>query len=386
MTNGLNWSSETIAIFISTVPITIAFFVGWYNLTRRKQRGSFYFMFMCFFLIFSFIFFGLAILLENDLIAQIFCPIFGSLSTIAQLFHIDSISRETVNPFKMGIVAFLGTGSIVTVIATSSVIMILDPAHLEEILSRGEIFFINYMFLIAFQFYSMFTWIYYGIKIHKNAPSNLKAVTRMNLIGVWAMVGASFWSSFSNIFSNMFPASAFADFAKIFRWEFIFGVAFLTIAMAYAKKPVIAQILPFKAQRLSVININSGIMLFNYSWSKKDSLVNNELFSGMLSGISMILNEAVKEGNVQEIHLDNAILLLKSSDKYPVACVLVAARSSRSLRDSLDTFAGMFFEEFAGELEGDVNEVTKFRPATSIISRCFPFTADARSETLEGVE
>ena len=89
----------------------------------------------------------------------------------------------------------------------------------------------------------------------------------------------------------------------------------------------------------------------------------------------MIMSESVKRGNVEEIKLTQAILILRRSERLPAACVLVASRPSRALRDALDGFARRFFEEYSEQFAHSSN-ISLFAGATQFIEEYFPFVPE----------
>ncbi len=95
--------------------------------------------------------------------------------------------------------------------------------------------------------------------------------------------------------------------------KFSYGYRIIACRDWFAKKPKLGYVLPFKALRLTIINTESGIAIFTHDWTKDESLVDNVLFSGMMQGISGILNESLKKGNIKEIILDKANLLIEHS-------------------------------------------------------------------------
>ena len=153
----------------------------------------------------------------------------------------------------------------------------------------------------------------------------------------------------------------------------VMGIGLLLVAIGFAKEPKLGYVLPFKALRLTIINTESGIAIFTHDWTKDESLVDNVLFSGMMQGISGILNESLKKGNIKEIILDKANLLIEHSPENPqTACILVATKSTIGLRTALTNFTHLFVKEFAAVL-GNTNEISQFDRASVFVDECFPF-------------
>ncbi|MHA1636886.1 MAG: hypothetical protein ACTSUB_02620 [Candidatus Thorarchaeota archaeon] len=99
------------------------------------------------------------------------------------------------------------------------------------------------------------------------------------------------------------------------------------------------------------------------------------LFSGMLQGIAMILDESVRKGAVREIVLENGTLVLQRTYKYSVACVLVVSKSSRTLRHALDSFAEHFYEEYS-QFFDNTSKISNFRSASKLVEEHFGFVPD----------
>ena len=143
---------------------------------------------------------------------------------------------------------------------------------------------------------------------------------------------------------------------------------------AFTTCPELAFVLPFKVSHLTVLSTESGIPLFTHAWVKSEVRIDDALFTGMLQGITGFLNEAINKGNVRQIELDQGVLLIRRSDEYPVACVLVANKSTRLLRQSLDAFATRFFAEFAPYFTHiSATSLDNFQNASHLISETMPF-------------
>ncbi|MEX2683139.1 MAG: hypothetical protein Q6373_016235 [Candidatus Sigynarchaeota archaeon] len=68
--------------------------------------------------------------------------------------------------------------------------------------------------------------------------------------------------------------------------------------------------------------------------------------------------------------MSQGILLAFRSQQYPVACVPVAKRTSRTLRDALKLFSGKYYAQFGDKLV-TTSKVSKFAPASAIVTECF---------------
>ncbi|MFW9800776.1 MAG: hypothetical protein ACFFD9_10090, partial [Candidatus Thorarchaeota archaeon] len=148
------------------------------------------------------------------------------------------------------------------------------------------------------------------------------------------------------------------------------GIAPWTYALV--KQPKLAYVLPSRALRLTVIDMKSGCPLFDYAWSKIDEVLDDVLFSGMLQGIGLILDESLKSGGVREIRLETAVLLLQRIEQSSLAVVLVATKSAQSLRSALKSFSQSFLMHFS-HLFNHAYEINRFHAASELVKEHFAF-------------
>ncbi|HMF34889.1 MAG TPA: hypothetical protein VKK79_25940 [Candidatus Lokiarchaeia archaeon] len=60
---------------------------------------------------------------------------------------------------------------------------------------------------------------------------------------------------------------------------------------------------------LQVEDTYQVVPLFRHTWNRQGDLADETLFSGMIQGITGILKESLKRGDVQEIHMADAIII-----------------------------------------------------------------------------
>jgi hypothetical protein len=92
----------------------------------------------------------------------------------------------------------------------------------------------------------------------------------------------------------------------------------------------------------------------------------------MMQGISGILKETVNRGNIRQIELEHAILLVYREEKYPVAFVLLSNEFNKSLRLALRQFAEKFYLTFADKFD-DLSKISQFNSASKLVEEVFPF-------------
>jgi hypothetical protein len=156
---------------------------------------------------------------------------------------------------------------------------------------------------------------------------------------------------------------------------FFYGLATLVWVLTFKTAPNLIFLFPFKVIRLTVIDTRSGITIYTYSWKTKSKNVNDELFSGMIQGISMLVKESLNQGYLREIIVEEGKLILQPIKDTPITCVLVTTRASRTLRDALRTFADQFGEKFTRNFNCTF-ETSQFDSASELIKTNFAFVPE----------
>lgn len=269
---------------------------------------------------------------------------------------VDAISRESIDPVKIGLWC---------VVVGMCIIWTSDPNMVQQVILPNREISIAYAETVQSlsgiaQFGIFFLWLYYAAKINKHAPRSMKSASRLLLLGA-ALVAVGI------------PAMIFLALDAIPGGSFLFGgVGTLLVAMAFAKNANLAYVLPARVLRLTVINANSGNRIFSHTWRAGNRMADEDLFSGALQGISLIVNESVGRGHVREIRMDEGIMLLHTIEGTSIACILVATNSTRTLRISLSRFGEQFAREY-GRFFANTTNITPFQAASNLISIYFPF-------------
>jgi len=231
--------------------------------------------------------------------------------------------------------------------------------HNKGILRIAQIIYLFY-FMIFYFLWSFHTW-------HK-APADLKRLTSYLLFG-------------STIFSIVTGVMyAIGTFIKTFNaiGFFVNGIGAVITILVILKDSRIIYILPFKAYRILVVDTIGSVALFKYDWAKAGEVEEN-IFTMMIQAIGSVLDDILKKGDVQEIQMDRAVLLIKHNKEHSIASVLIASKSSRSLRYGLKRFNDEFDAQFQRTLEGSRNEID-FNEGLKIVERVFDFVPSYKSE------
>nr|MDO8086467.1 hypothetical protein [Candidatus Sigynarchaeum springense] len=272
------------------------------------------------------------------------------------VLFIDSVNRDTVDPLKIGFIAIMwAITSIAFIISITQ-----DPFNL--LIATNLIFdAIAAPCALVILFLPGSLVVYHGTRIYRHVPKPLKPYAGLFLFGGIMIIITSFLSLSEVTIVEGLGLSGFVMIAAI-----------SGITIAFARQPKLAYVLPFKAYRLTVFDTTGGTPVYNHNWQPSREQVDETLFSGMLQGVGAILNESLNQGNVREILLDKGTMILQRSQAKNIAFVLVASKTSRTLRDGLQLFAERFYARFKGDLVDPINKAA-FEPASALVAECFPF-------------
>ena len=286
-------------------------------------------------------------LLSNIFVSQV-------LGILCLVIFIEYTSHERIDTLRISIFLVISMLYIIFPIISNSIEII--PDYGLHVIGVSRL-----IQIITFSFYSVI-YFWWGYTIWKQSPNNLKRNATILFIGciILSFLSAIFYGLGSNIL--FFNGIAFISNA----------IGVLIILVSMIKEPKLMNILPFKVQSLTVIDANSGIILYKKNWMKNSNVVNDELFSAVVQGFSNIFDNVINIGKIKEIHLNKAILLISQQEKYPVLFALIATKSSKVLKSSLDDFANKFLKEFTEFLDNP-NEVAQFAEAKRLVEEIFYF-------------
>ncbi|MBY9015246.1 MAG: hypothetical protein KGD68_06095 [Candidatus Lokiarchaeota archaeon] len=269
---------------------------------------------------------------------------------------IDLIKKERVSSIKITILLLIEiTLLYLTFMPESMQIIPGYGVHNVGVLRIFQIIFLFYYVMIYFS-WSYLTW--------KRAPNELKQLVNFLLFGsiLFSFVTASLY--FLGTYVKIFNSLGFITHSL--------GALFTIIVIW--KEPKIIFILPFKAYRLLVVETNAGIGLFKHDWAKLKA-VDENVFTMVLQAVGSILDELLKKGEIREIKMDRAVLIIQHNKNYPVASILVTTKSSKSLRNGLKKFNSQFIDKFKSHF-GGLFEVSRFKEARALVEEFFDFVPD----------
>ncbi len=360
---ALNW---TFGVFFGILGMA-GNVLGLVVLGRQIQKGSRLRIFYLSFMVWasgglSAIFYTFSFLRLDPVLTQ-WSIFLLSIEGFLLLLNSDCISREFVDPVKLVIYTLVASIKTFLILTNPNAFFVMDFANGETGIGTDPSALVMIMVYLTYSMPSGI-YLYNVVRMNQQAPLNLKKYTRAYLLGVSIMLIGS-TVILMTVGSTWVPGLHLL----------CIGIGTVILALTIAEHPKIAFILPFKALRLTVLDIHSGIPFFQHTWSVGGRLGHEDLYAGMLQGVNAILKESLQRGDVQEIKMAQAVILVHRDEKFPVACTIVATKASRTLRDALKLFANKFNAQFS-QFFVNPSYVDVFTPAESLVAECFPFVPD----------
>ncbi|NMC08034.1 MAG: hypothetical protein GYA24_22710 [Candidatus Lokiarchaeota archaeon] len=259
---------------------------------------------------------------------------------------VDSISRDSVEPRRFSMLVFiLGINTFLLMLPLDEK-TILIPNLI--VISIGVV--ISNTLLVLY------------IRIHRNVPQPLKRLALVNVLGaMFVGVVYVFLRIVEIARPNFLPPVA----------RVIEAIGALIQASVLSRHEQLFYVLPFKVQRLTVIDTRKGTSLYNFDWLKSD-IIDQDVFSGIIQGMSMIMNESLKKGNFQEIKLEKGSVLINHDATHSLASMLIASKTSQVLHDGLAQFSRKFTRKYE-EDNKDPGKSNDGHDADDLVKECFPF-------------
>jgi hypothetical protein len=358
-----NWTTEVFIILIAGVINCVSSGFLMYGYMKKRERHMFW-LTLAFLSETVYIFLeALAyILLSVDLF--IYHSWLFILFGYSIFFALDFISRDSVDPIKTSVWTCIIVLGLFLAYRPESFIIMTFPNGERSIATAG----IYRSFLPIATVVPAFILFYYMVKVHVHAPQHLRKYSAFCVIGAFL--------------TSIMPIILVATEISLIIpgiYAISFAVGSLMIAFTFFKHPKIFFVLPFKVLRMMTMDLEKGTPLFTHDWTTEGKIADEMLFSGMIKGINLMMEESIHHGEVQEIHFARGVLLLHQSAKYSVVSVLVATKSSHILRRALIGFVEVFCEKFEPELAKPTNE-SNFQSAFSLIQDWFGFVATQTAE------
>lgn len=300
---------------------------------------------------------GLSELFSSEILWLFCCYAYLPLG-FALVILLDSLTRVSIDPIKIGIISALSAAVIITSFEPSSVGTIIFPNGEQGMVATGEFLIAQVLLYLVEGGLA----VYYTLKIMMKAPSQLRFSSRLFFFGAFTL-GIIAPISVGVGLNMLIPASD----------ALFVALGTLLCSVSIVQEPKLAYILPFKALKLSLIESSAGMPLFSHFWVPKEELGDEMLLSGFLSAISQGLDETLQRGRIREIILDDGVLIYSRSDTYPISFVIAADKSTPQLRQGLECFHTKYVDENAEILWDPIQNQNRLPDATHTVQDCFPF-------------
>ncbi|MCY3414544.1 MAG: hypothetical protein INQ03_23045 [Candidatus Heimdallarchaeota archaeon] len=355
----MNPSIEFIVIFIVSL-ITLGCSLGYYRQYRKSPDLLIGSMALAWFF-YALTQFSIAIgvLLLNPFIYAL-NPVFFGLCAFTAQISFDLIERGKVSFWHIGGISLLIGALMISSIFLDEVIHITLANGSESLLVTGitrNLVMLLALFVVTQNFI-------YAVKIYRNVQTEDKLLRRNILIGNF-LFGPGAFIAYTIQPLVLIPGSI----------DLLIAIGLLISTYSILKAPQLLFTLPFKAIQLSLIEQDSGISLYSYTWSKSLKLVDDQLLSAVLEAITVFVSESMHLGEINEIGLKDGkiiIMQLSGTNKY---LALIATEITLSLRIGLEKFSSALFVKYGEQLAvNHVLDVSEFQDLSDLIMESFPYT------------
>ncbi|GAB4307059.1 MAG: hypothetical protein Kow0069_04270 [Promethearchaeota archaeon] len=355
------WNASAIVGLASTFPMLAGLSMAMYLFAKTRLKHVALLLLMMLFggaaIVFETLLFGTGYYVHELLYRH-----FMLVTAFFTFRFVDNVSRESADPKKLASF-FLLAGAWVAFnsLATAALHWLPDTA-----VNRYDVAYVVMdvarVLIYAFVLFLMCeTVLYWTLKVYFNAPSSLGGNRTLALAG-GVVIGAL---PFVGLFSEFVVEIPASDLL-------LASTGILLVAVAFLREPKLAFVIPFRVLRVMAYQTDAGIPLFTHSWTDETKTTDEALFSGVMQGINLIVAQSLGRGNLREIQLERATLIVRKHAELPVAFVLVTTKTSRTLREALDAFAKGFVNQFGQAVRRPYDDGA-YSKAEGLVTECFPF-------------
>ena len=282
----LNWSFEVILSFGSLIPFVISFSISLHQYLKTRYQHN---LFLCLTWILSCLWIfthGLSKLLLSKQIYW-WSGLFITGYLVSIIIFGESLEKEIqISKYLLWVLLLQ---SLIVVFAYNEAFVVIEKYQNGELGLRLNHTSIQILIFIEMLISTVIVSLIM-IKIYRNVPPAIKGKT------MFALIGVIIFSSAGLLYVMLGGTDILPWLNMLFTFlgALLFGISFLT-------EPRMLHVLSFKMIRMQVIDTKSGIGLYSYSWEGTAESGDDILFSGMVQGISLIVQESIKRGELQEI-------------------------------------------------------------------------------------
>jgi hypothetical protein len=354
-------TTEAIINLIAAIPCLISLYLLIIEYKKFRNRQIMIMIIGWIGLLFTFVVEALAYILYSETIykSTAFFLMFVGYMII---FWVDFVTFDQVRPWKLAVFSFLIGICGYFVFVTDTIVPYTYPNGDPSFGVSGYYIYV----VVILDGIPGFLWINFSWKVHQQAPQNLKKYSLLFLCGGIFMTAGPLIVVALRL-THIIPGID----------AVLMGLGALMVAAVFVKRPQLGYILPFKAIKLAVVESNSNLILYIHKWAKEEEIddgsdVEDTLFSGMLFGINHFIRETVRKGEVREIITDEAVMMIRPHEEHPINFVLVATKSTKSLRNAFNHFVNRFIITHSHLFYKKFNR-DDYKNTINLIEECFPF-------------
>ena len=186
---------------------------------------------------------------------------------------VDALKRETVEPWKLGITLFLSGLLFLALMKPDSFILFQYPNE-SWFLDTNDIQMILFTILLGWTGCVFF---YHAILLIKKSPPSVKKFA-------WAFLFSLLLISLGPAIILILPVATEIPHLD----TIINALGFLLFAYILSQHPELFYILPFKVLRLTVLDMDTGISLYDHTWKSNATIMDKAVYSGFLQGNGLL--------------------------------------------------------------------------------------------------
>ncbi len=346
----INWSPESISNFIlgAVMLFGLIFFFRKYsppNLRVVLYIKLFWFGGFLFFLLE-----GLGILFLEPVFNQ-FSGITVFWSSIMLVLAVNHTLNESYTTYILLPLVAMGPLLCYVAFQPGAIISFLNGVY-PSLMWTGLYQVLTYIFL----FFEISFFLAWAMKIHKNAPFEIKGDSKVFLFGalVTSVPGLLLNIIFFWIPWTLFPANVL----------FIIGLSIITIILN--KEPKLLFVLPFTPYRIIVIN-RQGNVLHQHIWSQAE--FKDPALTQFLGALQYAPSQTDVSRGVMEVRFKEGVLIFHESAFVRIG--LFVSKASKLTRELLQKFSDQFEAQFQKPLTELKTDPAEYEAAHELIRRYF---------------
>jgi hypothetical protein len=294
---------------------------------------------------------GFAEMFGNVLLARL-SWVFEVLADLLVVSWIEHVLKERPRTWVLVILSIIGGASMALAFNSGAITFNSGNA------TGGGTFVINgTIFLLMFYVYGLI----FILTIIAKAPPLGKAALALVLV----------FFLFDFIQPFIFPS-----LYNWFFWPYVAGLSqsaiYVIFFLILILHPEYLSVISFALERILVLNFDSGMPIFHYSWrsmpTKKQS-ENFELLGPLLQALLSMSFEVLDRGHITSVKMDDGVLIFKKGEH--VIAGIIGSRSTAILEQQLAVFTNAFEIKFHDDISKPMADMRHFEEARQLVERVF---------------